>query len=153
MRGTTHLVVGLLVALLILLFFPAESALLVIPLVLFGALLPDVDHEGSRINKLIPITRWIPWFFSHRGFFHSLFPPLAVIIVAVAFGAPVLGVYVVVGYITHLLTDMLTQAGVGLLHPVIRQRIHGPLHTGGVAEALLFIVVLAVDALLVVRLL
>jgi hypothetical protein len=36
---------------------------------------------------------------------------------------------------------------------VIRQRIHGPLHTGGVAEALLFIVVLAVDALLVVRLL
>jgi membrane-bound metal-dependent hydrolase YbcI (DUF457 family) len=153
MRGTTHLAVGLLAALILLWFFPELNALVIIPLVLFGALLPDVDHDGSKINKFLPITRIIPVFFTHRGFFHSLFPPLIMVVAAIALGIPLLGIYVVIGYCSHLLTDMLTEAGVGLAHPLVKARIHGPLRTGGIAEAVMFIGVLALDALLVVRLL
>lgn len=153
MRGTTHLAIGLLAALLALLFFPSINPVIFIPLVLLGALLPDVDHENSKINRLVPITRIIPWFFAHRGFFHSLWPPFLIMVAAIIVGAPLIGVYLVIGYLSHLLSDMLTQAGIGPFHPLLRFRLKGPLRTGGVTELLLFIVVVAADALLIIRLL
>jgi inner membrane protein len=166
MRGTTHLAIGLLVALLVLLVLPAFASVVqlpsinpvvFIPLVLLGALLPDVDHENSKINRVVPVTRIIPWFFSHRGFFHSLWPPF--IILFMAFSAatstitavfPALGIYLVIGYISHLLSDMLTRAGIGPFHPLLRFRLKGPLRTGGIAELLLFMVIVVADALLII---
>ena len=153
MRGTTHLAIGLLVALLFLLIFPAAGWLLLIPCVLFGSLLPDVDHEGSKINHLLPITRWVPWLFSHRGFFHSLFPPLLLLFGAMALGYPLIGFYVTIGYLSHLLSDMLTQAGIGPLHPILRFRIRGPLRTGGLVELLLAAILVLADAALIIRIL
>ncbi len=162
MRGTTHLAIGLLAALLALIILPALSAflsfpspnpLLFIPLVLLGALLPDVDHENSRINRLLPVTRIVPWFFAHRGFFHSLWPPFIITLIAIAAGMPSIGLYLVIGYLSHLLSDMLTHAGIGPFHPLLRFRLKGPLRTGGITELLLFIAVVIADALLVIKLL
>jgi len=157
MRGTTHLAIGLLVALLALLFFPSISPVLFIPLVLLGAVLPDVDHENSKINRVVPVTRIIPWFFAHRGFFHSLWPPFIMLFLSFATDAstlsalfPAICIYIVIGYISHLLSDMLTQAGIGPFHPLLRFRLKGPLRTGGITELLLFIVVVIADALLII---
>ncbi|RMD58279.1 metal-dependent hydrolase, partial [Candidatus Woesearchaeota archaeon] len=45
-----------------------------IALAALGSLLPDVDHKNSTINRIFPITKIVPSFFEHRGFFHSVFP-------------------------------------------------------------------------------
>lgn len=152
MMGRTHLAFGLLAALLLVPFLSSNDALFFVPLVLFGALLPDVDHEGSAINRRLPITRWIPWLFRHRGFFHSVYPPLVFIVVAGVYGYWFVGIAIASGYMVHLLTDSLTRSGVRFLYP-IRWELRGPLSTGGILETFIFLVIAAVDGVLLMRLL
>ncbi|MBT0723230.1 metal-dependent hydrolase [Rosenbergiella sp. S61] len=95
-----------------------------IPACLLTSLLPDIDHPRSLLGQRL---RWISLpisrIFGHRGFTHSL--------IAVAIGVFLLinklpanllvpndviqGM--VLGYLSHILADMLTPAGVPLLWP------------------------------------
>ncbi|MEK6822471.1 MAG: metal-dependent hydrolase [Nanoarchaeota archaeon] len=150
MMGRTHLAIGLLVALLLLPFVSADRAILFVLLVLAGAILPDIDHGGSMINNLLPITKVVPWFFAHRGFFHSVFPPLIIYGLTAWLGAAWVGVYIAIGYISHLASDACTHLGVNLLHPLSRFQIKGFMRTGGIAEFFVFILVVALDALVAV---
>nr|WP_314265951.1 metal-dependent hydrolase [uncultured Moellerella sp.] len=91
---------------------------------LLGALLPDIDHPSSISGRLfrfisIPISKLC----GHRGFTHSL----------VAWGALAIFCYVglprewvlpndliqafLLGYMSHLVADMLTPSGVPFLWP------------------------------------
>ncbi|WP_226811286.1 metal-dependent hydrolase [Candidatus Steffania adelgidicola] len=92
---------------------------------LLAGILPDIDHPksilGQRLTWLsIPISR----VFGHRGFTHSL---LAIITGIALF---ILGVPssknlipldawhgIIIGYLSHIIADMLTPAGVPLLWP------------------------------------
>lgn len=95
-----------------------------LPATLLTSLLPDIDHPRSLLGQRL---RWISvpiaHVFGHRGFTHSL--------IAVAFGIFLLtyqlpgSVFIptdviqgmVLGYLSHILADMLTPAGVPLLWP------------------------------------
>ncbi|MBI6215737.1 metal-dependent hydrolase [Proteus sp. DFP240708] len=96
-----------------------------IPAVLLGSLLPDLDHPGSILGRLfriisLPLSKLC----GHRGFTHSLlaFCGLAILwetqvsprwdISADIFHALLLG------YLSHLIADMLTPAGVPFLWPL-----------------------------------
>lgn len=150
MLGRTHLAFGVLAGLMFLPFYH-HNVILYFVLVLIGALLPDIDHDGSKINKIFPVTKWLGKLFKHRGFFHSLFPPL-IIFGALYFFTPwsFLGVALGVGYISHLLSDGLTKMGVNFLHPVSNLHLGGFIETGNVGEHIAFFVVIVLAVVKVV---
>ena len=150
MMGRTHMALGFLAGILL---FPVFNAnwLLFVPLVTFGALLPDVDHKSSKINRMLPVTRWVPGFFKHRGFFHSVFPPVIIYIIFYYLNLTMIGLPLAIGYLTHLGSDCLTRLGCNLLHPVSKFRIQGFVYTNGMMELIIFGGVLLFDALLLIK--
>ncbi|MGL4857399.1 MAG: metal-dependent hydrolase [Plesiomonas sp.] len=123
-----------------------------VPAALATALLPDIDHPRSVLGqKLRWISIPISKIFGHRGFTHSL--------LAVAIGLWCLlhkwptsipippGVIdaLVIGYMSHLLGDALTPAGIPLFWPV-KQRFRLPLlrfRTGSNMETIVCVILLA----------
>ncbi|MBP2847111.1 metal-dependent hydrolase [Dickeya oryzae] len=96
----------------------------IIPAAMLTALLPDIDHPksilGQRLKWIsVPIARLC----GHRGFTHSLLAILLgvyVIRTRLPLDWPLPGdVYhaMIVGYLSHIIADMLTTAGVPLLWP------------------------------------
>lgn len=95
-----------------------------VPAALLTCLLPDIDHPksvlGQRLNWLShPIART----FGHRGFTHSLLA-IAVSLWLCQLNVPADGVLpadvlqgMALGYLSHIVADMLTPAGVPLLWP------------------------------------
>lgn len=145
--GHTHMVFGFLAALLLLPMLSPAHPILFVALVTFASLFPDVDHEGSKINKIFPVTRWAARFFTHRGFFHSVFPALILYGGFWYVGLHEIGLALAIGYLTHLFSDSITKMGVNLLHPVTTFRIQGFIETGGMMELAVLGVVLALAAL------
>ncbi|MBS9433238.1 MULTISPECIES: metal-dependent hydrolase [Photorhabdus] len=96
-----------------------------LPGVLLTALLPDIDHPNSTLGRLfrfisIPVAKLC----GHRGFTHSL---LALILGITLFWLKIPEEWLIptdffhamiVGYLSHLIADMLTPAGVPLLWPI-----------------------------------
>lgn len=146
MMGRTHLAIGVLAGLVFMPFYH-HNLILYFVLVLVGALLPDIDHEGSKINKMLPVTKWVARFFEHRGFFHSIFPPLIIFLALYFFtGWSFAGVALAVGYVSHLLSDGLTKMGVNFLHPVANLRLGGFIETGTIWEHVVFFGVVVLSA-------
>lgn len=95
-----------------------------IPAVLLTCLLPDIDHPKSLLGQRLKwLSQPIARAFGHRGFTHSLMAvaggvmllqlklPASWVIPADAFQGMILG------YLSHIVADMLTPAGVPLLWP------------------------------------
>ncbi len=98
-----------------------------------GALIPDMDQAGSRLWDLLPsgnnmgkIFRRI--FYKHRTLSHSLIGTYLMYkllewllphIINAAFIDPrILTLSIMVGYVSHLLADSLTEEGLPLLFPI-----------------------------------
>lgn len=150
MMGRTHMAFGFLAGILLFAAFN-QPWYLFIPLAMLGSLLPDVDHEKSKINRMIPVTRWVPMFFKHRGFFHSIFPAIIIYIGFHYANLDLVGIPLAIGYIAHLLSDCLTRMGCNLLHPFSTFRIQGFIHTDGAMELMTLGAVLFLDLLLVFK--
>lgn len=96
----------------------------IVPSAILTCLLPDIDHPRSLLGQRLSwISKPIARLCGHRGFTHSL---LAVLIALTLFylkvpessvipGDALQGL--VLGYLSHILADMLTPAGVPLLWP------------------------------------
>jgi inner membrane protein len=152
MLARTHVAFGILAGLLTLKYASMGNQLLFIALVILGVFLPDVDHPDSKVNNTLKITRIIPFFFSHRGFFHSIFAAAAVFGLLWYFVGFIYGFGLFVGYLSHLLSDALTVSGVNFLHPVAKFKIRGPVQTGTFFETLIFLLVLGVNGWLLIHL-
>ena len=150
MMARTHMAFGFLAGLVFLPVF-SQHWFLFIPLVVLGSILPDVDHENSKINKMVPVTRWVPKFFTHRGFFHSIFPAVLIYLGFHYGNLDTVGIPVAVGYLSHLLSDSLTKVGVNLLHPASTLRVQGFIETGGAMELIAFGVVGCLSVLLLLK--
>ncbi|MCA9375622.1 MAG: metal-dependent hydrolase [Candidatus Doudnabacteria bacterium] len=155
MTGKTHMAVGASTAWIGAMAAGAAGvelttgdAALLVALGALGALLPDLDAPKSRIHNVFKgLTTPIGYIAKHRNFFHSL---LAVAIVFGAswwFGAnelvPGAAFVLAAGYISHIVIDMLTPAGVRVLFP-LKAKLHwlprklSP-KTGGIVDNLLFL--------------
>lgn len=106
-----------------------------------AALLPDIDHPGSKVGRwLRPVAVWLEWRFGHRESpTHTLlFAALAGLVLGML-ALPLVGVLAplagVMGGISHLALDACTKSGVAPLRPWSEKKYRGPLVTGGVWEA------------------
>lgn len=109
-----------------------------------GALAPDIDTPHSLVGRRM---RPLSFFLKHRGFFHSRFFCFLLFILAfslfvVSYVAGALAVCFAVGYASHIFADSWTIAGI--------EGKKGPIRTGSLMEAGLFILLLAVAFVLFV---
>lgn len=150
MLAKTHIAFGILFGILALSFYSPNNIWAYFVLVVLGVLLPDIDHPNSKINNTVKFTRVVPLFFKHRGFFHSIFPALAILILFKLFSTMDYGVALFVGYFAHLFSDGMTVSGVNLLHPIGKLHLKGFIKTGSLAENIVFIIVVVLSIWLII---
>lgn len=136
MTGKTHLTAGLLTALALGVNIP-QMALMAV-----GSILPDMDHAGSTIGKMIkPISRHI----RHRGPTHSL---LFFVIMSII--SPYLGI----GVLTHMVLDLFNPKGIELFYPCKKNFkipfISKFIKTNSIAEQIIFIAMVTTGVLLII---
>lgn len=143
MRGVTHLVIGLFVALLILEFTDVNSLALVI-IVLVASLLPDIDERHSLIGRKFPL---VGWFSRHRGFFHSVYPAIIFSLVIFLFSNMSYASAFFIGYFIHLVFDAMTRSGISFF--MVGKKVKGLFRTGGIVDYLLLFIFLVLSILLI----
>lgn len=120
--------------LLIVLFFAASS---------FGALFPDIDQKKSSISRKLPfLANTFGAKCRHRGFTHSLLCLgifsliLAILSWACSFDIIVVSTSIgfICGYMSHLLFDLFTDAGIELFYPNKTNFKLGTIKTGSKVE-------------------
>jgi inner membrane protein len=123
-----------LVSYLILISF-VEIPFWIIIFVLLGAIFTDIDSLNSKISKIF----WpLSWILKHRGVLHSLtFCILLSLIIGLLLNLWA-GFGFFIGYLSHLLLDCFTRAGVKLFWP-LKFRIRGPIKSGSWAEDVIFV--------------
>jgi len=133
-----------------------------------GSLLPDIDHPQSTISQFIPIVgRFIAAWTQHRGLFHSILGVI-LLFLTLAFGSGAMvnisasyglgtqlpryfSVGIIIGYVLHIIADMITTNGVKLLYP-LKWNVGLPLFsTGGIREMVLRWGLIGLSVAMVVR--
>ena len=69
MLWKTHLAFAFLLILLGKIIFEIDITIILILLVIFGALFPDLDEKNSKLGRKAKIIGFI---FDHRGFLHTI---------------------------------------------------------------------------------
>ena len=113
---------------------------------LFASLLPDIDCANSLIGRK---TKIISFFFTHRGFFHSITAMALFSMLIYAFIPDkmiVSGFFL--GYSSHLLLDSFNKSGIQWLWPV-NKRIKGFIKTGGITDFILCACSLLLSAMII----
>ncbi len=138
MEAKTHLMFALVASIIVVYFIP--QLLFYVPLILFGSLLPDIDHPNSKLGRKIwPISKLINWVFGHRGFLHSIFFVLLISIpIGIYFGFS-FGFAIAIGILSHLLSDALTVSGIALFYPLSNFKIKGFVRTGSWLEYIIYL--------------
>lgn len=119
---------------------PASLALVAV-----GSVLPDMDHPGSWLGRrLWPVSHALARMLGHRGFTHSLVAVALCVAALRSSGVSrALSGPLVIGYLSHLVADLLTPHGLRLAWP-LRWNFALPLcPTGSVREALVVACLLA----------
>lgn len=115
---------------------------LTIPAVVFGSLLPDLDHPHSAIAHslvLRPFGWGIRKLTHHRGIMHSLLMAIVVLVAGTLLIDSYLGIALFWGYLSHLFADALTVEGIPLFDPLWNRKLHLPflaIRTGSAWEGI-----------------
>lgn len=146
MLGRSHVTTGVCVGILALSsgiptlqLQPLQQGIFLIA-VAIGSLLPDIDHPQSIIARQIPIMGGIVGrLVQHRGYFHSIVgmisifsgawvliqsgqaltvPEVGLTLSLEATIAQLIWLGALIGYINHIVGDMLTVSGVKLFYPL-----------------------------------
>jgi len=117
-------------------FFFAIDGIIILACIVFGSLLPDIDHPSSKLGRYAyPISSVV----KHRGFTHSFIAafilPIPVILISTRYYLPI-----VAGYLLHLLADTLNPTGVMWLYPYKKHYSFKLANTGGLEEAMLSVI-------------
>lgn len=141
MLARTHFVFGLLFGVIflpLLKFGGLVDYFIYFLFIQLGVLFPDLDHPKAKIHRKIFVSKIIPLVVSHRGFFHSLFPPVIISSTLFYFLKEFYALPFFVGYFSHLLGDALTVQGIAFFQPFSNFKIHGLLVTGSFTEKIIF---------------
>src|SRR3989344_7775312 len=135
----THLALGFLIALFVVILFKPNMPIIFLTLTTLFSALPDIDHPKSNYGRMFPVISWpISLIFKHRGFFHSIFPPTIGFLILNYYNFTFIAWAILIGYLAHLIGDAITIEGINFLHPFSTFHIKGPLRTGAILETLLF---------------
>lgn len=125
MTYKTHIAGGILLTLCVTTLIQPTTLSEIITLyggTVIGSLLPDIDHPESKINKYNPFDFIIGSVVNHRGVTHSIIG-LATTLLIGAIMALICGLKlwfmfgIGIGYLSHLILDMMTPSGVPLFYP------------------------------------
>ena len=135
--------------------------MLVLMVAILSSLLPDIDHPKSTFgSKLSFISYPITLLFGHRGITHSLLMVTLLWYWCVynipwdALGqrtSSLCGLAFLIGYISHLIGDILTPSGVPLLWP-LRKRFSLNVLTNGFLTEVIVSILLPVVAIFILEL-
>lgn len=147
----THLLLGITAFLLVKDYFSGGNEIVFLCLLLLGSILPDIDEQGSKINRWLGLPGSIIAFFSkHRGFFHSL-PFFCLSSFAVYYFLNWnYAAALFLGYIAHLFGDGISKRGVTPFYPFSLFKIKGLLKVGGFVEWIMGLVLMV---LIIIKLL
>lgn len=145
MRGGTHALAGITIALITSVPAPPLQLFGVAIAGAIGALMPDLDHPHSALSRRVWIAgASLRMAVSHRGATHSLLAFCAALLLTGL--SPAHWQHIVtsaaVGYCSHIVLDAMTVSGVPLLWPWKRRFRLLPLRTGGIFEKLLALAML-----------
>lgn len=129
-----HLLLGLITFLVFRNVITGGNELIFFLLILFGALLPDIDEPDSTINKWFGFIGIITGkLFSHRGFLHSLLFFILVALLIKFLSSNYYAYAILLGYISHIVGDGFSRQGVRVFWP-FNFKLAGPLKVGGWSE-------------------
>lgn len=120
-----------------------------ITILVLSALMPDIDHPKSFINRKLEVTKPIGLIVSHRGILHTLWFAL-IYGIGFAYFFPGYALPAMIGYGIHIAGDVLTKEGISILRP-FPPKIHGFIRTGGITEMIFLFLVIAITAVVAVR--
>jgi inner membrane protein len=105
-----------------------------------GSLLPDIDEPTSYVGRRsLGMSRKVKEAFGHRGMTHSFIVWAAVASILLFDSRSAFSVGVVLGYLFHIVEDLLSVQGVPLFWPFQAKRYKIPLYrTGGALETIMF---------------
>jgi inner membrane protein len=131
MRWKTHTVIGLAAGtmLTVKMGLPAEKVINGAILSAVVSIIPDFDAVGAGAVLARPII-------GHRRATHSLVA-LGIVYVLAKIFMPANWIFIVTGYASHIMADMLNPSGIQLLWPIGPQIGIPIVRTGGIAERLL----------------
>lgn len=144
MNGRTHLTLGIASGLWTSysLQSPLPQAALIVVAAGIGALLPDIDHPGSKISHKARPARLLFMWFRHRGLTHSILGAGIVAWLCYTLLPSDFALAVVLAYTSHIWADMMTDRGVLLFYPLSYRPIGVPrfltIRTGGAGEFLVW---------------
>ena len=148
----THLAFGVLVALLAVKFLIDAKKELFFVIVVLSAIMPDIDAPFSKISqKIKPLSWMLSLFVGHRGVLHTIYFPLLVYFLLRIFEQDVIAGAFFLGYISHLIIDMLTVNGVHFFYPINKVQIRGFIKSGGILEWILFVLILTAIGFLIFK--
>jgi inner membrane protein len=143
MLARTHIAFGISVGLIYISIIIPDSIIIFFSGLMLGTLMVDIDRPNSKIGiKTKPLSDIFSILFGHRGFFHSIFAAILLSGPIWYFLSKEFGLAFLIGYISHILIDGLTEAGVNLLHPFANLRIAGFIKTGSIFEHFLLVALL-----------
>ena len=128
MKGTTHLLAGILLGLVL----PSQYRFLTLALATLGSLLPDIDTMSKISNSAMRIP-----FIKHRGLTHALWIPLLLLLVALKYYSSDINIIILpllLGILSHIVLDCMTPSGIRLLYPFELFHIRGNFKSGGLKE-------------------
>jgi inner membrane protein len=115
------------------------------------SLLPDIDKVQSKVSSKIKVVSFIIRFFlGHRGLMHSIWIPILFYLLVFMFSFEV-AIAISFGYLSHLILDGLTPAGVKLLWP-LKKKLKGFIRTGSLTEYLVFVLLIILDVYFLISL-
>lgn len=146
----THAAFGFLIGLLSLNYLNVPNPYIFLGIICVSALIADIDSSNSKIGRRIKTISWtIEKIFGHRNLFHSIFPLITISIIFFYFLKwNVVGVALLIGYGSHMFIDAFTYMGIGLFHPLHNKRITGFIKTGGIAEHMLFFLIVLTNIII-----
>ncbi|RPJ94477.1 metal-dependent hydrolase [Rummeliibacillus sp. TYF005] len=119
MTGNTHILGGIASSLAFAQITHYDPIILVGASV-FGALLPDICHTGSKIGRTFPIiSKIVNTLFGHRSITHSLLFLILIILLMTRYisnDSIIAGI--LIGMVSHYILDMFTKKGIMLLFPL-----------------------------------
>ena len=143
----THFAFALLLGLVSFSYFELNPYAFVFIAVICASLI-DIDDPKSKVGRKLWILSYpLKFLFGHRKLMHSLFV-WGLIGFAVSFFTPY-WIPALLGFFSHLLLDGLTKEGINI-YP-FDFRVNGFLRTDGIIEMILFVLLIAVDAVFILN--
>ena len=153
MMFKTHLVFSLFIGLILIKILDTKNQILFLIFLLFFSVFPDIDEKTSKVSKKIKILSYpINFIFRHRGFFHTIYFPLILFLLFFMINEKILGIAILMGYLSHLFLDSLTVSGIKIFKPVLKLRFYGFFKVGKFFDYFLFLLFLILDIYLIINL-